>query len=113
MIRPSAEEMELSTVLNRLIGEMNCEAMLLPDRRVTSDWTPADVSDAVVECQSVMICALRCALDLEALGQLDVYSRNWIRDAQESCDRALQKLRHVYDERSQGAMSQYSSEPAV
>lgn len=105
--------MELSTTLNRLIGEVNCEAMLLPDRREASDWTPADVSDAVVECQSVMICALRCALDLEALGQLDVYSRNWIRDAQESCDRALQKLRHVYDERSQGAMSQYSSEPAV
>ena len=88
--------MVLSTVLNRLIGEMNCEAMLLPDRRVTSDWTPADVSDAVVECQSVMIAALRCALDLEAVGQLDVYSRAWIRDAQESCDRALEKLQHVY-----------------
>ena len=97
--------MELSTTLNRLIGEMNCEVMMLADQRGTSDWTPAEVGDAVVECQSAMIAALRCALDLEALGQLDVYSRVWIRDAQESCDRALQKLRHVHDERSQGAMS--------
>ncbi len=103
MIRPSAEEMALSTALNRLIGEMNCEVMLLPDRRETSDCTPADVDDAVVECQRAMIAALRCALDLEALGQLDVYSRAWIRDAQESCDRALERLQHVYGVRSQAA----------
>jgi len=88
--------MALSTTLNRLIGEMNCEVMLLPDRRAPSDWTPAEACDAVVECQSAMIASLRCALDLEALGQLDVYSRSWIRDAQESCDRALEKLHHVY-----------------
>jgi hypothetical protein len=103
LIRTSAEEMALSTTLNRLIGEMNCEAMLLPDRRATSDWPPAEVGDAVVECQSAMIAALRCALDLEALGQLDAYSRAWIRDVQESCDRALEKLQHVYGVRSQAA----------
>lgn len=105
MNRPSAEEMELSTTLNRLIGEVNCEAMLLPNRRATSGWTLVEVGDAVVECQSAMIAALRCALNLRALGQLDVYSRAWIRDAQESCDRALEKLRHVYDEGSRGAKS--------
>lgn len=105
MNRPSAEEMALSTTLNRLIGEMNCEVMLLPDRRAPSDWTPAEADDAVVECQSAMIAALRCALDLEALGQLDVYSRTWIRDAQESCDRALAKLQHVYGVRSPAATS--------
>ena len=105
MNRPSAEEMAQSTTLNRLIGEMNCEVMLLPDRRVTSDWTPAEAGDAVVDCQSAMIAALRCALDLEALGQLDVYSRAWIRDVQELCDRALEKLQHVYGERTQAATS--------
>ena len=105
MIRPSAAEVELSTTLNRLIGEMNCEAMLLPDRRATSDWTLTEVGDAVVECQSAMIAALRCALVLGALGQLDVYSRAWIRDVQESCDRALDRLQHVYGERSQAATS--------
>lgn len=103
MIRPPAEEMELSTTLNRLIGELNCEVVLLPDRRGTSDWTSANVGDAVVACQSAMIAALRCALDLEALGQLDVYSRAWIRDAQESCDRALEKLQHVYGVPSRAA----------
>ena len=101
MIRPSAEEITLSTTLNRLIGEMNCEAMLLPDRRETSDWTPAEVGNAVVECQSAMISALRCALDLGALGHLDVYSKAWIRDAQESCDRALERLQRVHRIRSQ------------
>lgn len=95
--------MELSTALNRLIGEVNCEAMLLPDRREASVCTPAEVTDAVVECQSAMIAALRCALDLEALGQLDVYSRAWIRDVQESCDRALEKLQHVYGAPNQAA----------
>lgn len=103
MNRPSAEEMTLSTVLNRLIGEMNCEVMLLPDRRETSDCAPAEVADAVVECQSAMIAALRCALDLQTLGQLDVYSRAWIRDAQESCDRALERVQHVYGVPSQVA----------
>ena len=105
MNRASAEEMALSTALNRLIGEMNCEAMLLPDRRATSDWTPTEVGVAVIECQSAMIAALRCALDLETLGQLDVYSRAWIRDAQESCDRAIERLQYAYDVRGQAATS--------
>lgn len=103
MIRPPAEEIELSTTLNRLIGELNCEVVLLPDSREASDWTPVEVGDAAVACQSAMIAALRCALALAALGQLDVYSGAWIRDAQESCDRALEKLQHVYGVPSQAA----------
>lgn len=95
--------MELSTTLNRLIGEVNCEVMLLPDRRETSDHPPAESADAVMECQSAMIAALRCALDLEAVGQLDVYSRAWIRDVQESCDRALEKLHDICPIPSQAA----------
>ena len=93
MNRPSEVEMRLSATLNALIGELNCEVMLLPSRReANDDMQSSSGNDGDVECRSAIIAVLHCVLDLASLEQLDMYSRAWIADAMESCERALEKL---------------------
>jgi hypothetical protein len=87
-----AREHELSTRLNRLIGEANCEAALLPTRRTISEWTSEEVHEGVIRCQRAVIATLRCANELQALDSLDGYSRLWIREALEKCEEHLQSL---------------------
>ena len=81
--RVSTQEFELSTTLNRLIGEANCEAALLPTRKTISDWTSEEVCEAVTTYQRAIIAALRCAIELQTLEDLDAYSRLWISEARE------------------------------
>jgi hypothetical protein len=87
-----ARERELSTRLNRLIGEANCEAALLPTRRTISEWTSEEVHEAVVRCQYAAIAVLQCAIELQALDDLDAYSKLWILEALEKCEEHLQSL---------------------
>jgi hypothetical protein len=84
--RVPTQEFELSTTLNRLIGEANCEAALLPTRKTISDWTSAEVCEAVITYQQAIIAALRCAIELQTLEDLDAYSRLWISETRELYD---------------------------
>jgi hypothetical protein len=90
-----AREFELSTTLNRLIGAVNCEAALLPNQRTVSEWSREDVHDSVFRCQNAVIAALRCAIRLQALDDLDAYSELWICEALEQCDASQDLLNFV------------------
>lgn len=94
-----ARERELSTRLNRLIGEANCEAALLPTRRTISEWTSEEVHQAVVRCQHATIAVLQCAIELQALDDLDAFSRLWILEALEKCEEhnwSLEFIQNAY-----------------
>lgn len=92
LTRVSARERELSSALNYLIGEANCEAALLPTRRTADEWTRAEVCEAVIRCQHAIIVTLRCASELQELEDLDLYSKVWIREALQTCDEHLKLL---------------------
>ena len=92
-----ARERDLSTRLNRLIGEANCEAALLPTRRNISEWTRNEVHEGVIRCQRAVIATLACAIQLQALDDVDKYSKLWIRDALEKCVEHLQTLEFIRD----------------
>ena len=85
IIRVPARERELSCALNRLIGEANCEAALLPTRTTIDDWTYAQILDAVIPCQRSVIAVLCCAVALQSLDDLDAYSMIWIDEARQAC----------------------------
>ena len=94
-----ARERDLSTRLNRLIGEANCEAALLPTRRNISEWTRNEVHEGVTRCQRAVIATLGCAIELRALDTLDEYSELWIREAIEQCEehgRLLERFLNSY-----------------
>jgi len=91
-------ELELSTTLNRVIGEANCEAALLPTRRTISEWTREEVHEAVIRCQHAIIAALRCAIELQALEDLDVYSKLWIQETTQKCREHHEKLESIQNE---------------
>ncbi len=95
--RVPARERELSTRLNRLIGEANCEAALLPTRWNISEWTRNEVHEGVIRCQRAVIATLGCAIQLQALDDVDKYSKLWIRDALEKCVEHLQSLEFIRD----------------
>ena len=90
-------ELELSTTLNRLIGEANCEAALLPTNRTVNEWTRGEVHEAVIRCEGAIIATLRCAVELQALEDLDAYSRLWIHEAVQKCDEHLMVLKSLED----------------
>jgi hypothetical protein len=93
--RVPTREFELSTTLNRLIGEMNCEVALLPNPRTISEWTSEEVHEAVIRCQHAVIATLRSAIELKALDGLDVYSRLWIREAVQKGEEHYQLLEFI------------------
>ena len=97
--------MRLSATLNELIGMLNCEVMLLLNRNEMGDSVQTVDGFGAVECQSAIIAVLRCALDLGSLEELDVYSRAWISDAMESCERALENLACARGDASQSVTS--------
>lgn len=74
----SEHELNLSSRLNCLLGEHNAEISLLPNARTIHDWTTSEVLHAVCRCKDTLIDALRCALRLSQLGDLDEVSEQWI-----------------------------------
>ncbi len=96
--RVPARELELSTTLNRLIGEANCEATLLPTRSTARDWTKEEVHEVVIRCQQAVIATLRCAIELLALDDLDAYSRLWIREATRKCQEHHERVKFILSE---------------
>jgi len=95
--RVPAREFELSTRLNRLIGEANCEAALLPTRRTISEWTSEEVHEAVARYEYATVTALLCAIELQALDSLDAYSKLWIHEATQKCREHHELLEFIRD----------------
>jgi len=93
-----ARGLELSTTLNRLIGEANCEAALLPNPRTISEWTSEEVHEAVIRCQGAIIATLRCVVELQALEDLDAFSRLWIHEATQKCHEHHELLELIQNE---------------
>ncbi len=102
-IRLPSREHELSTTLNRLIGEANCEVALLPTRTTIDEWTNAEIHDAVIRCQRSVIDALSCAVELQSLDELDAYSMTWIDETRQACQRHVDALARLGGEH--GAMT--------
>lgn len=98
MDRIPEREFELSTTLNRLIGELNAEASLLPTARTIEYWTRREVYHAVVKCKDAMIVAQKCAIQLGLLSNLDRVSAGWIDETLEFCDEYQAQLRFVEEE---------------
>lgn len=90
-------EYVLSTTLNCLIGDLNVEMALLPDRKVIGEWFDEEVHGAVRRCQHALIAVLRCVVELQALDNLDIYSRLWISEAIEKCQLNHESLEFFQD----------------
>lgn len=93
-----AAESELSTTLNRLIGEVNCEAALLPTPGSVSEWSRDEVNEAVIKCQRAVVATLLCAIELQTLDGIDAYSRLWIREATQQCEEHQKLIELIQDD---------------
>ena len=98
IIQIPERELELSTTLNRLIGEANCEVALLPNRRTLNEWTREEACEGVIRCQHAIIVTLRCAVELHTLDSLDAYSKLWIHEAVQKCEEHHKLLEDIQDE---------------
>ena len=94
----TSHELEISTTLNRLIGDLNCEVSLLPTRRTIDTWSRREVYTAVIRCKDAMIEAQRCAIRLSRLDDLDTVSTDWIDEILERCDEYQSLLAYVEEE---------------
>ena len=92
-------ERDLSTRLNSLIGEVNCEISLLLTGSAYLELPREDLTQAVIRCQEAMIATLFCVIELEALDDLDKYSRLWVQEAKQGCSVLKQLRARVLDER--------------
>ncbi|NNN10229.1 MAG: hypothetical protein HKL85_13685 [Acidimicrobiaceae bacterium] len=94
----SPRELELSTMLNRLIGDLNCEVSLLPTRRTVVTWSRREVYAAVIRCKDAMVEAQKCAIRLGRLDDIDTVSTGWIDEIIERCDEYQGLLAFVEEE---------------
>jgi len=94
----STRELELSTTLNRLIGDLNCEVSLLPTRRTVDTWSHREVYTAVIRCKDAMVEAQKCAIRLSRLDEIDTVSTGWIDEIVERCDEYQGLLAFVEEE---------------
>lgn len=74
----SNDELELSSQLNAALGVINVEISLLPSSGEVDDWPSDAVLRTIVWCQDALLDALRCALQLSLLDDIDKYSRVYI-----------------------------------
>ena len=74
----SQDELNLSTKLNCLLGDLSAEISLLATARTIQSWTPTEILHSVCRCKDALIDALRCAVRLSQLGNLDEISEQWI-----------------------------------
>ena len=97
MNRLTTRELEISTTLNRLIGDLNCEVSLLPTQRTVGMWSRREVYTAVIRCKDAMIEAQKCAIRLSRLDGIDTVSAGWIEDIVERCNEYQGLLAFVED----------------
>lgn len=88
-------ELNLSSKLNSLLGELRAEMSQLPTARTIRDWTAGEVLHSVSRCKDSMIDALRCALRLSQLGDLDEVSQQWIVEILKYSEEDQSLLEHV------------------
>ena len=94
----SDDELNLSSKLNSLLGELRVEISQLPNARTIRDWSASEVLHSVCRSKDALIDALRCAVRLSQVGDLDEISQQWIAEIliYSEVDQSL--LEHVEDE---------------
>lgn len=98
----SEQELNLSAKLNALLGALAAEMSLLPTERTVGDWTTSELLHSVCRCKDALIDALRCALRLSRLGELDEYSSRWIAEVVDRVEMDQSHLDHVEDDLIRG-----------
>ena len=93
----SEHELNLSAKLYGLLGGLSAEITQLPTERTVRDWTEGEVLHSVCRCKDALIDALRCALRLSQLGELDEISRQWIAEVLQYSEEDQALLEHVED----------------
>ena len=94
----TSHELEISTTLNRLIGDLNCEVSLLPTQHTIGMWSRREVYTAVIRCKDAIIEAQKCAIRLSRLDGIDTVSAGWVEDTVECCNEYQGLLAFVEDE---------------
>jgi hypothetical protein len=81
-----------------LIGELDCEISLLPNKRTVASWARSDMYVTVIRCKDAMISAQKCALRLHLLDTIDAYSAGWVDEVIERCDEYQSLLAFVEED---------------
>jgi ABC-type transporter Mla MlaB component len=93
-----SREVELSTNLNCLIADLNCEVSLLPTICTVGTWSPREIHTAVIQCKNAMVEAQKCAIRLSRLSDIDATSVGWIDEVIELCDEYQELLAFAEEE---------------
>ena len=88
-------ELDLSSKLYGLIGEVYYEMSQLPTERTIDRWTRGEVYAEMMRCQDVYIRAQECAIRLSRLDTIDAYSAGWIEELLSYGDRHQADLEFV------------------
>ena len=91
----SQQELKLSAKLNALLGELGAEMSQLPTERTIGQWTTNEVLLSVNRCKDALIDALRCAVRLSQLGEIDGLSEQWIREVLDCVEVDQSRLDYV------------------
>ena len=91
----SQQELKLSAKLNALLGELGAEMSQLPTERTIGQWTTNEVLHSVNRCKNALIDALRCAVRLSQLGEIDGLSEQWIREVLDCVEVDQSRLDYV------------------
>lgn len=91
----SEQELNLSTKLNALLGDLGAEMALLPTERTIERWTTSDALRSVCRCKDALIDALHCAVRLSQLGKLDEISQQWIAEVLKRTEEVQSRLDYV------------------
>ena len=94
----SEQESHLSAKLYGLLGGVSAEMAQLPTERTIETWTSEELLHAVCRCKDALIDALRCAVRLSRLGELDSVSQSWIDEALHYSEVDQEQLFHVEDD---------------
>lgn len=91
----SEHELNLSSQLYALIGDVYFEMSELPNDRTISRWTRGEVRSAIIRCKDAFIRAQHCAIRLSRLGNIDERSIAWIEELLDYADPCQSKLEYV------------------
>lgn len=91
----AGRELDLSSQLYSLIGEVYYEMSQLPTERTIARWTRGEVYAEMLRCQEVFVRAQECAIRLSRLGTIDEYSAGWIEELLTYGDRHQADLEFV------------------
>ncbi len=91
----SQQELDISAKLYGLLGALSAEIAQLPTERTIRSWSQNETREAVSRAKDATIDALRCALRLSQLGEIDEVSRGFIAEILRYSEEDVAQLAHV------------------